>query len=116
MASHTAPAVSNRIVPAQGGLIALGAFSALILTSFGGQLIFAPALLPAQWHVARNTSGLGSILFSLLGAGLAAEACWIGLGLLASWSGSAVVGGLGVLVGVALGILFFKSSRPVTGN
>jgi hypothetical protein len=114
MASHTAPAVSNRIVVAQIALIALGAISALILMSFGGQLIFAPALLPVQWHVARNTSGLTSVMFSMLGAALAAEASWIGLGLLASWSGSVVVGGLGVLVGVALGIFFFKSSRPTT--
>lgn len=112
MASHTAPAVNGRIVGAQIGLIALGAFSALILASFGGQLIFAPALLPAQWHIARNTSGLTSIVFSALGAALSVEVTWIGLGLLASWSGSMAVGGLVVAVGVLVGIFFFRTSRP----
>ncbi|MCP4304120.1 MAG: hypothetical protein GY788_04395 [bacterium] len=112
MASDTAPAVNSRIVGAQIGLIALGAFSALILASFGGQLIFAPALLPAQWHIARTTSGMTSMVFSTLGAALSAEVSWIGLGLLASWSGSAVAGGLVVIVGVVVGIFFFRTSRP----
>ncbi len=116
MASHTASALNNRIVLSQVGLFVLGVFSVVILASFGGQLVVAPALLPAQWHIARRTSGLTSGVFSVLGAALAAEIVWITLGLLASWSGSSLVGVLVALLGALVGILFFRNSRPRTMN
>ncbi len=116
MASHAASALNNRIVLSQVGLFVLGVFSVMILASFGGQLVVAPALLPAQWHIARRTSGLTSGVFSLLGATLTAEIVWISLGLLASWSGSSLVGVLVALLGTLAGVFFFKSSRPGNKN
>ncbi len=91
----------------------MGLFSVLILFSFGGQVIVAPALLPAQWLIARHTRGKASLAFSVLGALLLAEVVWLILALVIG-DGAAV--GLGILVaaiGVAAGVAFFFTSRPV---
>ena len=96
----------------QGALVLIAAFSALILFSFGGQVIVAPALLPAQWLIARNMRGAISMVFSVLGALLAAEVAWIALALVAGDGAPPVLVGLLLVAGLGVGLLFFKASRP----
>ncbi len=93
----------------QVGLLVVGGFSVLILFSFGGQVVVAPALLPAQWMIARDTSGWVSVLFSVLGAVLLAEVLYLGFALVVGESPVAVA--LGVPVAVAGGYLFYRTSR-----
>lgn len=111
--ASTATAPNSRIVLNQVGLVVVGGFSTLILLSFGGQLIVAPALLPAQWLIARNTQGATSVVFSILGAALTTELAWITLGLVAG-SGDLPVPVVGILmlVGIGIGVLFYRHSRP----
>ena len=93
----------------QLGLIAVGALSILILFSFGGQLIVAPGLLPAQWLIARHSDGWVSSLFAALGSLLAAEVLLISAVLLL---GDGLVGlSVGVPAGLAAALLFFRTSR-----
>jgi len=95
------------------GLLVVAGFSVVILFSFGGQLIVAPALLPAQWVIARHARGYISMAFSILGAVLVAEVVWLILGL-AIGDGAVFLLGIGAMVlGVAAGLGFFYSSRPV---
>ena len=98
----------------QIGLLVVGAFSILILFSFGGQVIVAPALLPAQWMIARNTTGPLSMSFSILGALLVAEVGWLAMALAlpVAEDGSLVVGLVGLVIAVGIGVLFYWSSRP----
>jgi len=65
--------VGWRAIAIRSGLVVLAGFSAVILLSFGGQVIIAPGLLPAQWLVARSTSGWVSRAFSILGGLLLLE-------------------------------------------
>lgn len=95
------------------GLLVVAGFSVVILFSFGGQLIVAPALIPAQWVIARRTSGRISMAFSILGAVLVAEVVWLILGL-AIGDGAVLVLGIGAMaLGIAASVGFFYSSRPV---
>jgi hypothetical protein len=97
----------------QTGLVLLGGFSVLILFSFGGQLIVAPALLPAQWVIARNTHGWPSIWFSVLGSLLVAEVTWLGFAvLLDAGSQPLAIDYLLVFAAVVAAVLFFRTSRP----
>ncbi len=91
----------------QMGLIAIGVFSFVMLFSLGGQLIVAPALLPMQWLVARNTDGWVSRAFSLLGAALLAEVLYLGL-LVVAGGGLAVV--IAATVAIAAGVVFYRTS------
>jgi hypothetical protein len=85
----------------------LALISLVALVSFGGQVFFAPILLPLQWLVARNSGHTGRIFFSALAALLIGELAWMGgylisgelLGLLA-----------GVAAGVVGGALFYRST------
>jgi hypothetical protein len=95
---------------AQLGEFALAGFSALILFSFGGQVIVAPALLPIQWLVARHTAGWVSRTFSVLGALLTTEVIWLGWALVAGDGVVALIGGIVVAVGA--GVVFYRISRP----
>ncbi len=98
-----------RSLVVQLGLIAVGLVSVVILFSFGGQLIVAPGLLPAQWLIARHSDGWVSTAFALLGAVLTAEVLLIGTPLLL---GDGVVGAMvGVVTGLAAATAFFKTSR-----
>ncbi|MDJ0665153.1 MAG: hypothetical protein QNJ75_11365 [Acidimicrobiia bacterium] len=93
----------------QLGLIAVGVLSILILFSFGGQLIVAPGLLPAQWLIARHSDGWVSSLFAVLGSLLAAEVLLICAVLVL---GDGLVGpSVGVLFGLVAAMLFFRTSR-----
>ncbi|MCP3996139.1 MAG: hypothetical protein GY722_13930 [bacterium] len=97
-----------RSLAIQLALIAIGAFSFLILFSFGGQLIVAPALLPVEWLIAHNTDGWVSRAFSLLGALLLAEVILLGVGLLLGESvAAALVGGAAGLMGA---VVFYRTS------
>lgn len=97
----------------QAGLVLLAGFSVLILFSFGGQLIVAPALLPAQWIIARNTHGWPSTWFSVLGSLLAAEVTWLGFAvLLDAGTQPLAIDFLLVFGAVVAAVLFFRTSRP----
>ena len=93
-------------------LVVLAVFSALMLFSFGGQLIVAPFLIPAQWLIARRTQGTTSIVFSVLGALLVGELVWIVLAIIVGEGATAMVGALIFLAGLGAGFLFFRASRP----
>ena len=93
-------------------LLIVAIFSALMLFSFGGQIIVAPALLPAQWLIARHTTGAASMTFSVLGGLLAAELVWIVLAVLLDGAVSLLSGVLLVTAGLAAGFWFFRTSRP----
>jgi hypothetical protein len=112
--STTANLGGMRAFAVQFGLLIVGGFSVLILFSFGGQVIVAPALLPAQWLIARNTGGRISMAFSILGAVLVAEVAWLAFALAVAGEegGSLVVGLVGLAVAVGGGVLFFRTSRP----
>lgn len=90
--------------------LVVGLFSAVMLISFGGQVIVAPALLPVQWVIARHTSGWVSMAFSVLGALLTAEVIWLGWALLVGDRTAALIGGS--VVALAWGAVFFRISRP----
>ena len=90
----------------------LAVFSAVVLFSFGAQVIVAPALLPAQWLIARHTRGVTSMMFSALGALLAAELVWIATSLFQGEGVSTLVGVTVVAAGLLAGFVFFKTSRP----
>ncbi|MEA2001939.1 MAG: hypothetical protein U9N84_08660 [Actinomycetota bacterium] len=91
------------------GLLVLGAFSILILFSFGGQVIVAPVLLPVQWLIARNVSGGASRSFSILGALLLAEVVLVGSTLLIGERPAGVIVGLLLAVGAAA--IFYRTSQ-----
>ncbi|MDJ0497680.1 MAG: hypothetical protein QNJ89_07610 [Acidimicrobiia bacterium] len=97
-------------------LMVLAVFSALMLFSFGGQVIVGPVLLPAQWLIARHTREATSIVFSALGALLAAEVTWIALATAFGQEASVLVRGLVVAAGLVVGFVFLKTSRPVAGK
>ena len=101
---------------ASAALMVLAVFSALMLFSFGGQIVVAPALLPAQWLIARHTRGAISMAFSSLGALLAAEVTWIALAGSFGSGASLVAGGLVVATGLVVGFIFFRTSRPAAGK
>jgi hypothetical protein len=98
----------------QLGLLIVVGFSVLILFSFGGQVIVAPALLPAQWIIARKTSGRISMAVSTLGAVLVAEVAWLAfaLSLPVEEGGSFAIGLVGLVLAVGSGVVFFRTSRP----
>ena len=96
----------------QVSLLVIGAFSALMLFSFGGQIAVAPALLPAQWFIARNTPGAASMVFSVLGALLTAEVFWIGLAITVGDGALPLLNPLIPAGGAAAGLAFFRISRP----
>ena len=93
-------------------LLVLAVFSALMLFSFGGQVIIAPVLIPAQLFIARHTRGTTSMAFSVLGALLTAELVWIVLVLVLKEGLTTMVGGLIFMAGAGAGFLFFRASRP----
>lgn len=101
---------------ASAALMTLAVVSALMLFSFGGQIVVAPALLPAQWLIARHTREAISMAFSSLGALLAAEVTWILLVGSFGSGASLVAGGLAVAAGPVVGFVFFKTSRPAVGK
>lgn len=113
--SSTADLGGMRAFAVQFGLLMVGGLSLLILFSFGGQVVVAPALLPAQWLIARNTSGWISMAFSILGAVLIAEVAWLALALALSVGegGSLVIGVAGLVLAVGSGVVFFRTSRPL---
>ena len=94
------------------GLLLTAAFSIVVLFSFGGQVMVAPALLPIQWLVARHTRGFVSVLFSVLGGLLAAEVAWIALAVVIGEDVSAFLVATILAAGLAAGWVFFKISRP----
>lgn len=97
---------------ASTALLVVAIFSALMLFSFGGQIVVAPALLPAQWLIARHTGGSASMTFSVLGGLLTAELVWIVLAVVLGGTMSLPSGALVVSSGLAAGFVFFKTSRP----
>ncbi len=99
---------------AQLGLLVVGGFSVVILFSFGGQLVVAPALLPAQWLISRHTFGTVSLAFSLLGALLMTEVTWLVMALVIGDGVFAIAGVLLVVLAVGAGLVFFRTSRPVS--
>ena len=77
-----------------------------------GQLVVAPALLPAQWLISRHTFGVVSITFSFLGALLTMEVTWLVAALIVGDGVFAMWGVLLAVLAVAAGLLFFRTSRP----
>lgn len=110
--SSTANVAGWRGTLTSTALLVVAIFSALMLFSFGGQLIVAPALLPAQWLIARHTGGAASMTFSVLGGLLAAELVWIVLAVVLGGEVSLLGGALVVTAGLAAGFVFFRTSRP----
>ena len=113
--SGTANLGGIRTFAVQFGLLIVGGFSVVILFSFGGQVMVAPALLPAQWLIAHHTSGRISMAFSILGAVLAAEVAWLVLALAVApvaEGGSLAIGLVASVFAIGLGVLFFWTSRP----
>lgn len=107
--SDTATFGGWRSVVVQTGLLLVGAFSVVILFSFGGQVVVAPALLPAQWMIARDTSGWVSTTFAVLGALLTAEVVYLVSALI--FGENPVTVAMGVPVALGAGLLFYRSSR-----
>lgn len=107
--SGTATFGGWRSLVVQTGLLLVGAFSVLILFSFGGQVVVAPALLPAQWMIARDTSGWVSTAFAALGAVLTAEVVYLVFALIVGESPVTVA--MGVPVALGAGFLFYRSSH-----
>jgi hypothetical protein len=107
--SNTAHLGGWKAVAAQMGLLVVGGFSVVILFSFGGQVIVGPALLPAQWIIARDTSGWVSTAFSVLGALLLIEVTYLltALGL----GESSVTVAVGVPLAIVAGYLFYRTSQ-----
>jgi hypothetical protein len=97
-----------RSLAIQFALVGVGLLSILILFSFGGQLMVAPALLPMQWLLARHTDGWVSNVFSLLGALLIAEIVLLAAGLL--FGESLVAAGAGAALGIAGAVVFYRTS------
>lgn len=77
------------------------------LLSFGGQVLFLPLLIPAQWFAARHSHRLGQGLFTLLATLLVGEVGWM-IGYELATETAAVV--IGVVTGVVVGALFFSTS------
>ena len=100
---------SWRLFVIQLGLVVLGSFSTVILLSFGGQLIVAPGLLPAQWLVARATDGWVSRIFGILGGLLLLEVVVLGAVLL--WGESNPMWIAGCLVAVCGATAFYRTSQ-----
>jgi hypothetical protein len=98
-----------RSLAIQLGLAAVGVFSFVMLFSFGGQLIVAPALLPVQWLVARNTDGWVAKAFSLLGSALLAEVVYLGVLVMIGESLAIVL--LGAAVALAAAAVFYRTSQ-----
>lgn len=98
-----------RSLAIQLGLAAIGVFSFVMLFSFGGQLIVAPALLPVQWLVARNTDGWVARTFSLLGAALLTEVIYLGLLVVVGENPALAVAG--AVAAIAAGGVFYRTSR-----
>ena len=98
-----------RSLAVQVALVAIGLLSVVILFSFGGQLIVAPALLPMQWLLARHTDGWVSKAFALLGALLFAEVLLLGIGLLIGES--VIAATTAGAVGITAAIVFYTTSR-----
>jgi len=107
--SSTATLGGWRTLVVQVGLLIVGGLSVLILFSFGGQVVVAPALLPAQWMIARDTSGWVSVMFSVLGAVLLAEVLYLGFALVVGETAIAVA--IGVPVALLGGFLFYRTSQ-----
>ena len=107
--SGTATFGGWRSLVVQTGLLIVGSFSVLILFSFGGQVVVAPALLPAQWMIARDTSGWISTVFSALGAMLTAEMVYLVFALILGENPVTVA--LGAPLAVGAGFLFYRSSH-----
>ena len=97
-----------RFLALQFALVVVGLFSIVILFSFGGQLMVAPALLPMQWLLARHTDGWVSKAFALLGALLLAEVVLLTVGLL--FVESVVAAGAGASLGIAGAVVFYRTS------
>ena len=114
--SSTVSPAGWRETSAAAALGVVAFFSALVLFSFGGQVIIAPVLLPAQWLIARHTRAATSMAFSVLGALLAAELTWIVLALGFGENATLAVGGLVGAAGMLVGFLFFATSRPAGGG
>ena len=98
-----------RSVVVQTGLLVVGGFSVIILFSFGGQVVVAPALLPAQWIIARDTTGWISIGFSILGALLTAEVVYLVFALIVGETPLSLV--VGIPLALACAALFYRTSR-----
>jgi hypothetical protein len=107
--SDTAHLGGWRAFLVQTGLLLVGSFSVVILFSFGGQLVVAPALLPAQWIIARDTYGWVSKTFSVLGALLLAEVTYLIFALVFGEVPVTVV--IGVPVALAAGFGFYRTSH-----
>ncbi len=101
-----------RALVVQVGLLVVSVFSVMILFSRGSQLVVAPALLPAQWLIARHSRGMVSLVFRILGGLLVVEVVWLTFALLTS-NGTALVG-LGVPGSLLAGYLYYRSARPGT--
>ena len=92
----------------QVGLVAVGALSVVILFSFGGQLVVAPALLPVQWLLARHTDGWVARAFAVLGTLLAFEVVFLVTALLLGDGGRAALSG--TALGLVAAIAFFRTA------
>ncbi len=98
-----------RALAVQFTLAGIAVLSIAALFSFGGQLVAAPALLPVQWFLARHTDSWVATSFAVLGGLLTAEVMLIGFVMLVGDGVTTVL--LGVVVGSAAGLTFYRSAK-----
>jgi hypothetical protein len=98
-----------RALAVQAGLVVVGVMSFVILFSFGGQLVVAPGLLPAQWILARHTDGWVATAFSVLGSLLLFEVAVIALPFVFGDAPAGVAAA--VVCGLLGALVFYHTSR-----
>lgn len=84
-------------------------FGALVLLSFGGQVVFGPFVVAIEWVLARISSRPLRIAWSVLAGALVGEITY----LLIDFSGTllrAVAVSIGVATGVVAGVLIYRTA------
>lgn len=107
--SSVADMAGWRSLASQLALVLIGLLSIVILFSFGGQLVVAPALLPTQWLLSRHTDGWVSRAFGLLGALLVAEVLLLVAGL--AFGETLIAATTGAVLGIAGAVVFYRTGR-----
>lgn len=88
--------------------VAVVAYSALALASFGFQVVLAPILLPIQWGIAKVSNRPWQLVLAWLAGALCGEVAWLVAGQL----GAATVPSLfvGAAAAVGAGVLFVRTT------
>lgn len=85
-------------------------FGAIVLLSFGGQVLLGPIVLPVEWMLARISARPLRIAWSVLAGALVAEIAYLVLDTnVAAIDGPAAILA-GVAVGIPAGILIYRTA------